>query len=111
MNIRKIREAIIEKTILASGITSIVIVLLIFLFLLKEGLSTFLSVNPLNFLFGQYWYPISEPAAVRCTPAHRRLVPGDAGCGGDFRSSRHCQRIVHRGDRSVQDQRVPEGGD
>jgi phosphate transport system permease protein len=68
MNLRKIREAIIEKLILASGITSIVIVLLIFLFLLKEGLSTLLSVNPLNFLFGQYWYPISEPPQFGILP-------------------------------------------
>jgi phosphate transport system permease protein len=68
MNIRKIREAIIEKLILGSGITSIVIVLLIFLFLLKEGLSTFLSVNPLNFLFGQYWYPISDPPQFGVLP-------------------------------------------
>jgi len=68
MNIRKIREAIIEKLILGSGITSIVIVLLIFLFLLKEGLSTFLSVNPLNFLFGQFWYPISEPPQFGVLP-------------------------------------------
>jgi phosphate transport system permease protein len=68
MNLRKIREAIIEKLILASGITSILIVLLIFLFLLKEGLSTFFSVNPLNFLFGQYWYPISEPPQFGILP-------------------------------------------
>jgi phosphate transport system permease protein len=68
MNLRKIREAIIEKIILGSGITSIVIVLLIFLFLLKEGLSTFLSVNPLSFLFGQYWYPISEPPQFGVLP-------------------------------------------
>ncbi len=68
MNIRKIREAIIEKMILASGITSIVIVVLIFLFLLKEGLSTFLTVNPLDFLFGQYWYPISEPPRFGILP-------------------------------------------
>jgi phosphate transport system permease protein len=68
MNIRKIREAVIEKTILASGITSIVIVLLIFLFLLKEGLSTFFSVNPLHFLFGQFWYPISDPPQFGVLP-------------------------------------------
>lgn len=68
MNIRKIREAVIEKIILGSGITSIVIVLLIFLFLLKEGLSTFFSVNPLHFLFGQFWYPISDPPQFGVLP-------------------------------------------
>jgi phosphate transport system permease protein len=61
MTIRKLREALIEKIIFASGITSIVIVALIFIFLLKEGLSIFLSVNPFHFLFGKFWYPISDP--------------------------------------------------
>jgi phosphate transport system permease protein len=61
MTLRKFREAVIEKTIFASGILSIVIVALIFIFLLKEGLRVFLGVNPLAFLFGRFWYPISEP--------------------------------------------------
>lgn len=68
MTLRKIREAIIEKVILFSGITSIVIVVLIFLFLLKEGLSIFLTIRPWDFLFGQYWYPISEPPRFGVLP-------------------------------------------
>ncbi|MCC6398560.1 MAG: phosphate ABC transporter permease subunit PstC [Bacteroidetes bacterium] len=68
MNLRKIREAVIERGIFVSGITSIIIVLLIFVFLLKEGLSIFLSVNPLDFLFGEFWYPISEPPQFGVLP-------------------------------------------
>ncbi len=74
MTLRKIREAIIEKVILLSGITSIVIVVLIFLFLLKEGLSVFLTIRPWDFLFGQYWYPISEPPRFGVLP----LILGSA---------------------------------
>lgn len=61
MTLRKFREGVIEKTIFASGILSIVIVALIFIFLLKEGLRIFLDVNPLSYLFGRFWYPISDP--------------------------------------------------
>ncbi len=68
MNIRKVREAIIEKVIFASGITSIVFVVLIFLFLIKEGLAVFTFVNPFQFLFGQNWYPISDPPSFGILP-------------------------------------------
>jgi len=68
MTLRKLREALIERTIFVSGITSIVIVALIFIFLLKEGLSIFLAVNPLDLLFGQFWYPISDPPSFGVLP-------------------------------------------
>jgi phosphate transport system permease protein len=68
MTARKIREALIEKVIFASGITSVVIVVLIFIFLLKEGLAIFISVNPIHFLFGSYWYPISDPPKFGVLP-------------------------------------------
>lgn len=58
---KKIKEFIIEKSILLSGLTSIIIVLLIFIFLLKEGLTLFKSISLQNFLLGQNWYPISTP--------------------------------------------------
>lgn len=51
-----------------SGITSIVIVTLIFIFLLKEGLAIFGTAGPGHFLFGQNWYPISEPAQFGILP-------------------------------------------
>jgi len=65
---RKIKEFIIEKLILLSGLASVLFVVLIFLFLLKEGLAVFKSVAPLKFLLGQSWYPISEPPQLGIMP-------------------------------------------
>lgn len=65
---RKLKEFIIEKLILLCGIASIVFVVLIFLFLLKEGLALFRTVSPAHFLFGKNWYPISEPAQLGIFP-------------------------------------------
>jgi phosphate transport system permease protein len=66
--IRKFKEFIIEKLILLCGLASILFVILIFLFLLKEGSAVFKSVTPFNFLFGEKWYPISEPAQLGIFP-------------------------------------------
>ncbi|MCU0454032.1 MAG: phosphate ABC transporter permease subunit PstC [Bacteroidetes bacterium] len=66
--VRKVREFLIERTIFVSGITSIVIVALIFIFLLKEGLSIFLTESVFDFLGGQFWYPISDPAVFGILP-------------------------------------------
>ncbi|MCB0021681.1 MAG: hypothetical protein KDD91_01465, partial [Caldilinea sp.] len=52
-------ERIIETVIKMGGISSIVIIALIFLFLLREGLPAFLDI-PLRQLFGPTWYPIEE---------------------------------------------------
>ncbi len=65
---RKLKELIIEKLILACGLASIFFVALIFLFLLKEGVAVFQTVSPLKFLFGRSWYPISEPAQLGILP-------------------------------------------
>jgi len=65
---RKIKEFFIEKLIFISGITSIVFVVLIFLFLLKEGLAVFQTVKFPEFLFGKNWYPISEPPQLGILP-------------------------------------------
>ncbi|MCX5709801.1 MAG: phosphate ABC transporter permease subunit PstC [Candidatus Omnitrophica bacterium] len=65
---RKLKEFIIEKLVLISGLASIFFVILIFLFLLKEGLSLFKFVNPLQFLAGKSWYPISEPPQLGILP-------------------------------------------
>lgn len=51
------REWIIETLIRVAGISTIVIIGLIFFFLLREGISTFLDI-PLRELFGSRWYPI-----------------------------------------------------
>lgn len=65
---RKIKEFVIEKLILICGLASIFFVVLIFLFLAKEGLSVFKTVKPFDFLFGRSWYPISEPAQLGILP-------------------------------------------
>jgi len=65
---RKIKEFIIEKLILICGLASVFFVILIFLFLLKEGMSIFKTVNPAKFLFGKNWYPISEPGQFGILP-------------------------------------------
>jgi len=65
---RKIKEFIIEKLILICGLASIFFVILIFLFLLKEGLSVFKTIIPFKFILGKSWYPISEPAQLGILP-------------------------------------------
>lgn len=65
---RKLKEFIIEKLILICGSVSIFFVILIFLFLLKEGLAVFNTVSGFKFLFGKNWYPISEPAQLGIFP-------------------------------------------
>jgi phosphate transport system permease protein len=57
--VRRWSELIIEGAIRVAGISSIVIISLIFLFLLREGLPAFLDI-PLRQLFGPRWYPIEE---------------------------------------------------
>ncbi len=51
------KEFVIEGLIRLSGISAIVIVALIFFFLLREGIATFLDI-PLRQLFSRRWYPI-----------------------------------------------------
>ncbi len=59
--LKAIKENLIEKIIYLSGITSIIIVVLIFIFLVKEGFSLFKDVGVFDFLLGRKWYPISDP--------------------------------------------------
>ena len=66
--VKKIREFFIESAIYISGITSIAIVVLIFVFLAKEGFSLFKTISPVDFLFGKKWYPISEPPLFGILP-------------------------------------------
>ncbi len=68
VSFRKLKEQIIEKFILLCGLASIFFVILIFLFLLKEGLAVFQGITPFKFLFGKSWYPISEPAQLGILP-------------------------------------------
>ena len=64
----KLRERLAEIAVAASGVASIVIVTLIFLFLVKEGAQLFLTVSLTDFVFGKNWYPISEPPAFGIFP-------------------------------------------
>jgi len=66
--VRKFKEFIIEKLILLCGLASILFVVLIFLFLLKEGLAVFKTITPFKFILGRSWYPISEPAQLGILP-------------------------------------------
>lgn len=62
------RERLVEALIHVSGISSIAIVALIFVFLLKEGLALFRAIPPAEFLTGQRWYPISDPPRFGILP-------------------------------------------
>lgn len=52
-------EAVIETLIRVSGISAVVIMALIFLFLLREGLPAFID-NPVSNLLSRRWYPIED---------------------------------------------------
>jgi len=65
---RKIKEFLIEKIILICGVASIVFVIFIFLFLLKEGFGLLQSENLFQFLGGKNWYPISDPPELGILP-------------------------------------------
>ena len=56
---RNWRETIIETVIRLCGISAVVIITLIFLFLLKEGAPAFMQV-PIRDLLGVRWYPIED---------------------------------------------------
>jgi len=68
MILRKLKEFFIQRLILICGLASIFFVLLIFLFLTKEGLAVFKTIRPADFIFGKNWYPISEPAQLGILP-------------------------------------------
>lgn len=59
--IKRAFEAFIEKAIFLSGITTIVVVVLIFIFLIKESFSFFVANNVFAIISGRDWYPISYP--------------------------------------------------
>lgn len=65
---RAFREFAIEKSILLCGLAAVVFVALIFIFLLKEGISLFFNVPLSEFLGGTRWYPISDPPRFGILP-------------------------------------------
>jgi len=68
MRLRRVKEFIIEKLIFLSGIASIVFVVLIFIFLLREGVLLFKEVGLFSFLKGKFWYPVSDPPKLGILP-------------------------------------------
>jgi len=68
MRLRTLKEFVIEKLVFLSGIASIVFVALIFIFLLKEGISVFREIAPGAFLGGKFWYPVSDPPKLGILP-------------------------------------------
>ncbi|MBU0671874.1 MAG: phosphate ABC transporter permease subunit PstC [Candidatus Margulisbacteria bacterium] len=58
---RKLFERFVERAIFLSGIAAVILVVLIFVFLLKESIAFFSQVNFFTTLFNKDWYPISEP--------------------------------------------------
>ena len=58
---RKAIDSIIEAIIFICGILSIVFVVLIFGFLLKEGFAFFREFGVIGFIAGELWYPTSDP--------------------------------------------------
>jgi phosphate transport system permease protein len=65
---KKTFEFFIEKAIFASGAASIIFVILIFIFLLREGMLLFSEVPIQKFLFGTNWLPISDPPQFGILP-------------------------------------------
>ncbi len=68
MTLKSVKEFVIEKLIYLCGIISILIVVLIFIFLAKEGFSLFKTASLKDFLFGEKWYPISDPPSFGILP-------------------------------------------
>ncbi len=65
---QQFREGCIEGLIRISGLSSIVLVVLILLFLLREGVALFHTVPLGDFVMGQRWYPISDPPRFGILP-------------------------------------------
>ncbi|MGB3943821.1 MAG: phosphate ABC transporter permease subunit PstC [Methanothrix sp.] len=57
---RRIRERIIESSFLFAAVTSILVMLLIFFFLIRESRVAFLEVGVLDLLFGMKWHSAGD---------------------------------------------------
>ena len=53
-------DILIEKFFLIIGLSSLLVLLTIMLFLFKEGLPLFKEIKPTEFIFGREWYPTSD---------------------------------------------------
>ncbi len=61
-------DLFIEKIFFLVGFTCLLVLLLIMLFLFKEGLPIFSNVSPREFIMGTSWYPTSENARYGVFP-------------------------------------------
>lgn len=57
----RIYDSLIEHTFLVIGLSCVFILLLIILFLFKEGIPILKTVSLTDFIFGPSWYPTSDP--------------------------------------------------
>ncbi len=62
------KERLIKRLFLLAAFTSTGAMLLIVLFLCKEGVGIFSVVSVKEFLFGQFWYPTYDPPAFGIWP-------------------------------------------
>ncbi len=67
-NLRALEGWIYERLVALSGIASVVVMVLIFLFLFRESVPLFRDVSLRHFLFGRDWLPISEPPSFGIVP-------------------------------------------
>jgi phosphate transport system permease protein len=58
---RQFKERFMNRLFLVVATASILILIMITLFLFMEGLPLFGKVSVSDFIFGQYWYPTSDP--------------------------------------------------
>jgi phosphate transport system permease protein len=58
---RQFKERWMRRTFLIVATASVTILLMITLFLFVEGIPIFSKVSVKDFVFGQYWYPTSDP--------------------------------------------------
>lgn len=65
---RKLKDDLIRYFFLITAMVSIVSLALIMIYLFLEGLPLFTHVNVLDFLFGNLWYPTSDPAEFGIFP-------------------------------------------
>lgn len=61
-NKRQSTEKIMQRVFFCTAGASVAILFLIMVFLFMEGLPIFKEVSVKAFLFGEYWYPTSDPA-------------------------------------------------
>ncbi len=62
------REALIQKGLATTATLSLLALLGIVLFLFLEGLPLFSHYSPIDFFFGQLWYPTEEPGVFGIFP-------------------------------------------